>query len=154
MGWRDSCVAKNASCKDCKQIGHFVGTRACKSRRVSCIKVESLNSLTPSNEVNFNILGPDGAVEVKAEADTGATITVFKAEMYGEFTWMDLEQSNVHIRGYDGNSKPCCGKARAVFQRNTRRHEEEVFFSNEATANYLSRGACLALGIIPKLCHM
>ena len=61
---------------------------------------------------------------------------------------MDLEQSNVHIRGYDGNSKPCCGKA--IFQRNSRKHEEEVFFSNEATANYLSRGACLALGIIPK----
>ena len=77
--------------------------------------VESLNSITPSNEVNLNIMGPKGAVEVVAEADTGATITVFKGGMLEDLPWMRLEKANVHIRGNDGNSKPCYAKAKAMF---------------------------------------
>ena len=76
-------MAKNAACRDCNRIGHFTGMQACRSR-----KVESLNSLTKSNTVRFNIVVPSRKAEVIAEADTGATITVFKAEMIKHLNWL------------------------------------------------------------------
>ena len=42
-------------------------------------------------------MGPKGAVEVVAEADTGATITVFKGGMLEDLPWMRLEKANLLI---------------------------------------------------------
>ena len=93
FGWKEQFVAKNATCRDCKKIGHFTGMQACWSRKVACIKVELLNSLTPSNTVHFNFVGPDRATEVTAEADAGATITVFKADMIEHLNWLEIAKA-------------------------------------------------------------
>ena len=84
------------------------------------------------------------------EADTGANISVVQAEMMQDLDWVELEQTNVHIQGYSGIAEPCLGHAKVNLRFGTRYHEEDVFFSNTTTANFLSRDACKAFGIIPK----
>ena len=64
--------------------------------------------------------------------------------------WSELEPTDVHIRGYSGIAETCCGKSRVKMQMGSKFHDEDVFFSNQATSNFLSREACKAFGIIPK----
>ena len=123
---------------------------ACKLGNVACIKIESIKSAKSTNVVELDALGPGRTIQIEVEADTGATITVVKAEMLGDMDWLDLEPTNVHIKGYSGIVEPCIGKATVNYQRGARKHQEVVFFSNETTSNFLSRDACKAFGIIPQ----
>ena len=84
------------------------------------------------------------------EADTGANITVFKAESLQEMAWVELEQTEMQIQGYSGIPENCVGKAMITLQLGSRTHDEEIYFSNMATSNYLSRDACIMFKIIPK----
>ena len=34
-GWKINCPAVKATCLDCKKIGHFANTVACKAKKVS-----------------------------------------------------------------------------------------------------------------------
>ena len=61
-----------------------------------------MNSIKPSNTVQFDIVGPDSTTEVTAEADTGATITVFKEYMFQQLNWLELEETSMIIQAYDG----------------------------------------------------
>ena len=150
FGWRESCPAKNASCKECKKTGHFANTPACQSKRVNCIKIESVHSATSTNLVNLKVNGPKSDMDVEAEADTGANITVFKGDMLQDMDWVNLANTNVHIKGYDGTAKSCLGKSVIDLKLGNKIRKEEIFFSNSTTSNFLSRDACMALGIIPK----
>ena len=94
--------------------------------------------------------GPAKHVSVNLEADTGANITVLKAGILEDMNWVNIEPTNMHIKGYSGIAEPCLGKAVVTFQHGNRSHQEEVFFSNQATSNFLSRDACMEFGIIPK----
>ena len=33
FGWKEHCPAKNATCKECKKMGHFANTPVCKSKK-------------------------------------------------------------------------------------------------------------------------
>ena len=44
QGWRKMCPAQKAESMDCKQMGHFRNTAACKLKKVNCIKIEAINS--------------------------------------------------------------------------------------------------------------
>ena len=124
-------MGRNATCRDCNRTGHFTGMRACKSR-----KVESLNSLTKSNKVRFNIVGPSRKTEVNAEADTGASITVFKADMMEHLSWLELEDTSMVVQAYDGGSNTLLEKERAQFQRGHLTHEEHIYFSQDTKYNF------------------
>ena len=150
-GWKENCPAKNAECKDCKKTGHFTGMVACKARkRVNCIKIESLNSAESTNVINIDAQGPERSVKIEMEADTGANITVLKGAMIENLNWVQLEPTNVHIKGYDGIAKACLGKFKLNFQHGNKTFKEMAYFSNSTTSNFLSRDACIALGIVPK----
>ena len=84
------------------------------------------------------------------EADTGTNITVFKAESLQEMEWVELEQTEMQIQGYSGIAENCVGKAKVTLQLGSRAQDEEIYFSNMATSNYLSRDACIMFKIIPK----
>ena len=56
----------------------------------------------------------------------------------------------MHIQGYNGRIDPCRYIAEVALQRGNRFHKEDIFISDTATSNYLSRDACIAFGIIPK----
>ena len=150
FGWRDSCPAKNAACKECKTTGHFMNMPACKAKKVSCIKVEKVHSTTSTNMITVKALGPETSIPVEVEADTGANITVVKAEVLQELDWVKLSPTDVHIRGYSGIAEPCLGKATVNLKMKNRCHKEDIFFSHKTTSNFLSRDACKAFGIIPK----
>ena len=150
FGWREHCSAKNATCKECKKVRHFANMPACRYKKVASIKIEAINSATTTNAVELNALGPDTEVSIEVEADTGANITVAKEELLQELDWVELEPTNVYIKGYSGIAEPCLGKATINLQRGARYHEEDVFFSNKSTVNFLSSDACKAFGIIPK----
>ena len=84
------------------------------------------------------------------EAGTDANITVFKAELLQVMAWVELEQTEMQIQGYSGIAENCVGKATDTLQLGSRIHDEEIYFSNMATSNYLSRDACIMFKIIPK----
>ena len=115
---------------------------ACQSKRVHCIQIESVHSAKSTNLVNLKVMGSNSSVEVEAEADTGANISVFKGDELQDLNWMNLEHTNVHIKGYDGTAKSCLGKAVMKLQLGNKIHQEEIFFSNSTTSNFLSRDAC------------
>ena len=123
---------------------------ACRSKKVSCIKVEADNCAQSTNNVEVAVVGPDAEVPMTMEADTGANITVVRAENLENLDWIEIEPTNVHIKGYSGTAEPCLGHAKINLRRGGRSHLEDVFFSNTSTANFLSKDACKALAIIPK----
>ena len=84
------------------------------------------------------------------EAGTGANITVFKAESLQEMALVELEQTEMQIQGYSGRAENCVGKAKVTLQLGSRAHDEEIYFSNMATSNYMSRDACIMFKIILK----
>ena len=124
---------------------------ACKARkRVCCIKIGNLNSAKSTNVINIDVQGPENSVKINMEADTGANITVLKGAMIEDLDWVNLEPTNVHIKGYDGVAKACLGKFELNFHNGTKLFKEMAYFSNSTTSNFLSRDACIALGIVPK----
>ena len=54
---------------------------ACKFKKINCIKIEAINSTKSTNIVEISALGPETSVNIEAEADTGANITLAKAEL-------------------------------------------------------------------------
>ena len=149
FGWKENCPAKNATCKDCKKTGHFMNMPACLLKKINCIKIGSVNTTKSTNVVEIMATSPGKSVPIKLEADTGANITVMRAESLQEMDWVEISPTNMHIQGYSGIAEPCLGKANVTLQRGSRVHEEEIYFSNKTTANFLSRDACMSFGIIP-----
>ena len=88
--------------------------------------------------------GPRLMVPISVEADTGANITLLKAEMLQDLDWVQMRATDMHVQGYNGVVEPCLGKAFLRFQRGKRSNIEEVYFSNKATSNFLSRDECMA----------
>ena len=124
---------------------------ACKQpKRVNCIKIENLNSAKSTNIIDLDVLGPENSVKIDVEADTGANITVLKGEMIEDLNWVEMDATNIHLKGYDGMAKACLGKFELNLQNGTKSYKEIAYFSNSMTSNFLSRDACIALGIIPK----
>ena len=110
----------------------------------------SVNCARSTNIVEISAIGPEKCHPIKVEADTGANITVFKAESLQEMAWVELEQTEMQIQGYSGIAENCVGKAKVTLQLGSRAHDEEIYFSNMTTSNYLSRDACIMFKIIPK----
>lgn len=100
---------------------------ACRAKRVSCIKIEDVHSTKSANMVMVRALGPISSIPLELEADTGANITVMKADVLQEMDWVKLQPTDVHIRGYSGIAEPCLGKATINLKMGLRSHEEEVF---------------------------
>ena len=111
LGYKDSCPAKNATCKECKKTGHFVNMPACRAKKVSCIKIEDFHSTKFTNMVKVKSIGPVTSIPVEVEANTGANIAVMKADVLQELYWVELEPTDVHIRGYSVIVEPCFGKS-------------------------------------------
>ena len=124
------------------------------SKRVRCVKMGSVNCARSkgrsTNIVEISAIGPEKYHPIMVEADTGANITVFKAELLQEMAWAELEQTEMQIQGYSGIAENCAGKAMITLQLGSRTHDEEIYFSNMATSNYLSRDACIMFKIIPR----
>lgn len=70
--------------------------------------------------------------------------------MLHDLKGVDLEPTDVHIKGYNGIAEPCVGKAKVDLQMGRYLHDEEIFFSSATKVNVLSRDACRSLGIIQK----
>ena len=113
-------------------------------------QVRSRQLCTIYKQVESAVVRPDAEVPMTMEADTGANITVVKAENLENLDWIKIEPTNVHIMGYSGTAEPCLGHIKINLRRGGRSHVEDVFFSNTSTANFLSRDACKAFGTIPK----
>ena len=71
--------------------------------------------------------GPKTSIPVDVEADTGASITAMKAEILQELDWVELEPTDVHIRGYSVIAEPCLGKATIDLRIGKRYQSEDVF---------------------------
>ena len=108
-GWKINCPASKATCLDCKKSGHFANTLACRAKKVSCVKMGSVNCARSTNIVEISAIGPEKCHPIKVEADTGANITVFKAESLQEMAWVELEQTEMQIQGYSGIAENCVG---------------------------------------------
>ena len=67
------------------------------------------------------------------EADTGANITVFKAESLKEMAWVELEQTEMQSQGYSGIVENCVSINLSIFHRydvcNAERSPFFLFFS-------------------------
>ena len=110
-GWKINCPASKTTGLDCKKYGHSAKTVACKAKKVSCVKMGSVNCARSTNIVEISAIGPEKCHPIKVEADTGANITVFKAESLQEMAWVELEQTEMQIQGYSGIAETCVGKA-------------------------------------------
>lgn len=131
FGWRDNCPAKNATCKEFKNIGHFTNMPACKYKKVHCIKIEFVNCAKYSNTVDMIAKGPKQGVQIKLEADTGANITVLKAIIMEDLDLVNMEPTNLHIQGYCETPEPCLGKAFINLQRSNRWRKKSPFLASK-----------------------
>ena len=61
---------------------------------------------------------------------------------------MELEPTQTCFKGCGGQLDIRTGKVKLQLQCGDRRHEEGMYFSNIATATYLSVDACKVLGIV------
>ena len=55
----------------------------------------SVNCARSTTIVERSAIGPEKRHPIKVEADTGASITVFKAESQQEMAWLELEQTEM-----------------------------------------------------------
>ena len=122
--------SKKATCAECKQTVYFTNIPACRVKRVSCINVESVNSAKSINVVEIIADGLDKDVPIQLEADTGANITVMKAEPLEELDWVEIEDTNMHIQGYNGIAEPCLVKVSINFKRGNRFTTQILYFSH------------------------
>ena len=97
---------------------------------------EPFNTTKSTNIVQLTALVPNNSIELEVEADTGANITVAKAEILEEMDWIEMEPTNVHIKGYSGIAEPCVCKAKVNLKRRNKSHKEKVFFGNSSTSNF------------------
>ena len=123
---------------------------ACRSDKDNCATIADIYSSKSSEMLRIQAVGPKNSVSMDVVADTGANITVIKAENLQDLDWIVLEPTNMHVRGYSGVAEPCVGKAKIKIKVGSHAHLEEVYFSLKATSNFLSKDACKAFGIIPK----
>ena len=84
------------------------------------------------------------------EADTGANLTLFSAQTMEDMSGLnlDLEHTDMHVKGFDSSKTRCRAMAKVRFQLGSAIHEEMVYFSDHTESNFLSIGACKALRII------
>lgn len=64
--------------------------------------ITNIHSTKSTNMVEIIALGPDTSIPIEIEADTGASITVKKADVLQELSWVKLRTTNVYITGYSG----------------------------------------------------
>ena len=102
FGWKERCPAKNAICKDCKKVGCFNDMPTCRLNRISCIKIEPVNMAKSTNVEKIMARGPSENVPINVEADTGANITLLKAEILKDLDRVQIESTDMYIRGYNG----------------------------------------------------
>ena len=108
---RKTVLKKMRHARIAKKHGHFTGMPACKlPKRVNCIIIESLNSEKSTNNINIDAQGLEKSVKIEMEADTGTNIAVLKGAMMENLNSVQLEPTNVQIKGYDGIAKACLGK--------------------------------------------
>ena len=72
----------------------------------------SINCARSTNIIEIRAIRPGKCHPIKVEADTGANITVFKAESLQEMAWVELKHTEMQIEGYSGIAENCVGKAR------------------------------------------
>ena len=72
--------------------------------------MEHFDAVKSTNLVVLDVIGPRKPVQIEIEADTGANITVLKLDTIQDLTWVEMQPTNVHIKGYDGLAKACFGK--------------------------------------------
>ena len=58
--------------------------QAFRSKKVACIKAEAVHCAKSTNSVEVIVVGSDAEVPIQMEADTGANITIAKAEILQE----------------------------------------------------------------------
>ena len=73
---------------------------ACKRGKVNCIKIGSLNRARSTNVIEMKAKGPKKIIPIQLEADTGANITVMRADMLEVMDWVKMEPTSMHIQGY------------------------------------------------------
>ena len=117
------------------------------------MKIESVNMVKSTNKVEIMAMGrsknrPRMMVPISVEEDTGANITLLKAEMTKDLDCVQMMVTDMHVQGYNGAVEPWLREAFLRFQRGKRSNIEEVYISNRKTSNFTSRDGCMALGII------
>ena len=80
--------------------------------KVNCIKVKSIHSARSKNRVKIREAGTNKSIPLKLKADTGANVTVVKAEVLQFMHWIQITSTNTLIKAYNGIVEPSIGKAR------------------------------------------
>ena len=62
--------------------------------------------------VTLKTLGLDCELDVVVEADTGASITLFKTKLIGYIPWIDLDSTIMHVKGFDSSVQRCNAMAK------------------------------------------
>ena len=93
-------------------------------------------------------MGHKSRYPIKVETDTGTDMPVIKTESLQEMAWVEFESTNMQNQAYSGIAEKCVGKATVTHKLGSRIHDAEIYFSNMATSNYLSRNACIWFKII------
>ena len=62
-------------------------------------------------------VGPEKSVEIEVQADTGSDVTVFNSKVMEHLDWMQLENTNVQLKAFDGRARRCLGAAVLQLQR-------------------------------------
>ena len=86
------------------------------------MKIESVNRAKSTNKVEIMAMdrsknGLKSMIPISVEADTGANITLLKAEILQDLNWVQMSATDMHIEGNNAVADPCLGKAYSRLQR-------------------------------------
>ena len=100
----------NATCKDCKKVGHFTNMPACRLIGSNYIKIEAVNMAKSTDVVKIMAMGRSKNVPINLEAETGGNVTFLIAGVMQDLDWVQMEATDMHIQGCSGVTEPCLRK--------------------------------------------
>ena len=107
---------------------------ACRVKKVNCIKIKNINSIRDTNVVTLKALGPDCDLDVVVEADTGAKVTLFSSKVIEDMPWINLESTDMHVKGFDSSIRRCKAVAQIELRLGKKIHKETVYFIDHTEA--------------------
>ena len=152
-----ACPARTVTCHRCAKVGHLA--RVCKAAVVrgekSSVSGVTVGSATTSEEqplLQVKVSHDTGEVarSVMAVADTGAQVCVAGPDLMASLGLQPaMLRRRAGLRDLAKIQLPCLGTAQCHIALPDRSTMREVYFVKSVERLYLSKAACVELGLVP-----
>ncbi|XP_070182570.1 uncharacterized protein [Littorina saxatilis] len=152
---RDSCPAKNATCRACSKHGHY--ETVCRSRKTASQKVHEVEQSDEESDYDSDNYEDYWTASIKVNGhntqfklDTGASVSVVS----NTETWLNnnkVQTTSKKLRGPGGVNLFPVGTIDATLTYHGREMTEKLYILKNQPCSLLSKSACVKLGIVSRI---